>query len=222
MQSESPFLTLPAELRLIIYEFLFYGAHLRAPRPSRGLALLLTCTEIHAEASRSEASSRALALLLTCKQVHTEASKLAFSLTNFILPAKVVRELNHYLDTLPRALIASIRHVTVEGHVWVTLLKTWDPKILTLETLTATTFRGGLTERQKHRSEYLNDQLRRSLFSGVLGRSKAVGKVIISNTGHYPASWFLKSFSMHEYDGWHKEAFDGEIGRLEFTRIGPP
>lgn len=96
-QIHSPFLSLPAELKLMIFEFLWMPADQSIDLPTN---------LIH---QSSQPSSSDLNLLLTCRQIHAEAQKIAFRNHVFTISRVISKEYMRQLSIhAPYNLITSI------------------------------------------------------------------------------------------------------------------
>ncbi|OCL11747.1 hypothetical protein AOQ84DRAFT_178846 [Glonium stellatum] len=97
MQAHSRLLSLPAELRLCIYDFVFLPTQFNEPRipdTSNGRA------------------SRALLPLLTCHQINKEAKLIAFSRTTFHVP-DIATSLRDRLQILSPQLLGAVRYLAI-------------------------------------------------------------------------------------------------------------
>jgi len=107
MQPHPRLLTLPVELRLCIYEFVFL------PIQFNGLRIPDTS---------NEKASRALLPLLTCHQINEEARLIAFSRTTFHV-SNIATSLRDRLQTLSSQLFGAVRYLTI------TLNLSLDPRV---------------------------------------------------------------------------------------------
>ena len=97
MQPHSRLLTLPVELRLCIYEFIFLPIEFDGPRIPDTF---------------NEKASRALLPLLTCYQINEEARLIAFSCTTFHV-TNAATPLRDRIRNLSSQLLGAIRYLAI-------------------------------------------------------------------------------------------------------------
>jgi len=214
MQPESRLLSLPAELRLLVYSFIFsFGWN---PPPS----------------------SLCLAPLLVCKQIHTEARLLAFSLTNFSLARSY--PLRPYLGVLDCEQIRSIRHLTINFEPWFRMTRIFrqiGTVQLSLDTLTiayprlrshiatvpAAQWRHQLDHGPFFEIENNVQHFQSSIRNLVIKMHelKLAKKCIILHNGTLEPQIFQRLFTVHDVESrWRCEFFEGENCRMEIVGLG--
>ncbi|KAF2831198.1 hypothetical protein CC86DRAFT_401745 [Ophiobolus disseminans] len=107
-QTESPFLQLPPELRIVIYTFVIRGhLHVRSTPPSLQFR------------SQDEAHKNALALLFACRQVRAEAVLLPYALNTFSLSHIFIRggAKSRFLKARTVAQLQSIQAIYFSYHI---------------------------------------------------------------------------------------------------------
>ncbi|KAF2815625.1 uncharacterized protein BDZ99DRAFT_457599 [Mytilinidion resinicola] len=110
-------LSLPAELRLCIYEFAFIPTHYRGPELP----------------DPSDKASLRLSLLLTCRQIKAEAWAVAYSRTSFHI-SNLVEPLLDRIFLLREPLRVNLRYVTITLNLSIApkILNCMDPRLMEL------------------------------------------------------------------------------------------
>ena len=123
--SYSPFLSLPAELRLLVYEIYFLST---APKPDRPDNILLQRPD----------ETALLSLFLTCRLIHAESYKIAFLKNTFIIrrcfPRDAIRGLTKHM---PQRLITSLLFPLYRHHDYDLLKAPSNPEDLEEPTYTS-------------------------------------------------------------------------------------
>ena len=114
MAISSRFLTLPAEVRLVIYRHIFAGAVLR-PRYQVGLR----------SKSTPDPAIKTTAILATCRLCQVEALPVFFSTYKFKLMTS--SDEHTFLSSVPMSMCASVQNLILNTPV---VLCDWDPRFL--------------------------------------------------------------------------------------------
>jgi hypothetical protein len=110
MATPARFLTLPLEVRLLIYHHLFASAVLRPRRHPR---------------LRSEPGLKIIAILATCRPCHLEALPVFFKICTFKL--MTTDDKHDFLRNVPASQYASIRYLILDA---CNVLSDWTPRFI--------------------------------------------------------------------------------------------
>jgi hypothetical protein len=104
----SSFLSLPLELRLLVYEFLWVP--LTQPHLDNG-------PRLNKDLSQASSSSTDLSLLQTCRQIYAEAYRLAYSRHTFTICRNLDMSMPIFDPNAPASPHALIRTLLIPGHL---------------------------------------------------------------------------------------------------------